>query len=284
MRLLRCAGRLIGAAKIAWLFHFANDDTMLRTFKERLASDELIRIFAVGRLIHPVTFDLHGMVGGFHGIWIDQEHAGVTYEQIALASACARANSLDSFVRLAPINYSLVTQALEAGAGGVMAARVDTAAEAEEFVRWAKFAPRGYRGSNTGGYDGGYGAKPLSQFAIDANRSSFVAIQIETLGAIQEVEAICQIPDVDMLFLGPADLSQELGVIGQWEHPKLWEAIHTMVAGCKKFGKPWATIAATPAFARRCREVGCRMLSFGLDATIFRRGVEATKETFHDFF
>jgi 2-dehydro-3-deoxyglucarate aldolase/4-hydroxy-2-oxoheptanedioate aldolase len=255
-----------------------------RTFKQRLATDELIRIFCVGRLIHPVLFDIHRMVGGFHGIWIDQEHAGVTYEQIVLASACARGNGLDSFVRLATINYSLVTQCLEAGAGGVMAARVESAAHAEEFLRWAKFAPRGLRGSNTGGYDAHFGGKPLSQFATESNAENFVAIQIETLGALSDARTIAATPDVDLLFLGPADLSQELGIIGQWDHPKLWEAIRHVDDACRRAGKHWATIAATPEFARRCRDTGCRMLSLGMDAVVLRRGVEATKEAFRDLF
>jgi 4-hydroxy-2-oxoheptanedioate aldolase len=253
-------------------------------FKQLLAGDELVRIFCVGRLIHPVTFDVHGMVGGFHGVWIDQEHAGVSYEQIALAAACARANELDSFVRIALTNYSLVTQCLEAGAGGVMAARVDSAAEAEQFVRWAKFAPRGCRGANTSGYDGAFAATPLSQFALEANRDSFVAVQIETLGALRDVRQIASTPDVDMIFLGPADLSQEMGIIGQWEHENLWEAIGSMSAACRAAGKPWATIAATPSFARRCIDHGCRMLSFGMDSAMLRRGVESTKESFAEFF
>lgn len=257
---------------------------MHATFKQLLAADELIRIFAVGRLIHPVVFDVHGMVGGFHGIWIDQEHAGCTYEQIALASACARANGLDSFVRLATINYSLVTQCLEAGAGGVMGARIESVAHAEEFVRWCKFAPQGLRGLNSGGYDAHFGAKPLAQFTADSNRDSFVAIQIETLGALRDAREIAALTEVDMLFLGPADLSQELGIIGQWEHEKLWEAIRQVADACRRSGKHWATIAATPKFAARCRDHGCRMLSFGMDAVMLRRGVEATKEQFAQFF
>lgn len=257
---------------------------MHRTFKQLLATDELIRIFCVGRLIHPVVFDIHGMVGGFHGIWIDQEHAGVTYEQTVLAATCARANDLDSFVRLAPINYSLVTQCLEAGAGGVMGARIESASHAEEFVRWAKFAPRGMRGSNTGGYDADYGGKQLAQFASESNRKNFVAIQIETLGALRDAREIASTPDVDMLFLGPADLSQELGIIGQWEHEKLWEAIGHVSEACRQAGKHWATIAISPGFAARCRDLGCRMLSFGMDAVFLRRGIEATKESFKKCF
>jgi len=54
----------------------------MHRFKQRLAKGQLCRIFCVGRLIHPAVFDVHGMVGGYHGFWIDQEHAGVTYEQI----------------------------------------------------------------------------------------------------------------------------------------------------------------------------------------------------------
>ncbi len=257
---------------------------MSRTFKELLATEELIRIFCVGRMIHPVLFDVHGMVGGFHGIWIDQEHAGCTYEQMVLAATCARANQLDSFVRLATINYSLVTQCLEAGAGGVMGARIESAAHAEEFVRWCKFAPRGMRGSNTGGYDAAYGGVSLQDFAVESNKKNFVAIQIETLGALRDVKEIAATPDVDMLFLGPADLSQEMGIIGQWEHKKLWEGIEQVAAACRASGKHWATIAATPQFAARCRELGCRMLSFGMDAVFLRRGIEATKESFSEFF
>jgi 2-dehydro-3-deoxyglucarate aldolase/4-hydroxy-2-oxoheptanedioate aldolase len=165
-----------------------------------------------------------------------------------------------------------------------MGARIESAAHAEEFVRWCKFAPRGMRGSNTGGYDADYGAKPLSKFAAESNAKNFVAIQIETLGALKDVREIAQTPDVDMLFLGPADLSQELGVIGQWDHEKLWEAIRAVADACRQTGKHWATIAATPQFAARCRDQGCRMLSFGLDAVMLRRGVEATKETFKEFF
>lgn len=257
---------------------------MNRTFKQLLATDELIRIFCVGRLIHPVVFDVHRMVGGFHGIWIDQEHCGVTYEQIALAAACARGNGLDSFVRLATINYSLVTQCLEAGAGGVMAARVESLAHAQQFVSWCKFAPRGARGLNSSGYDADFGAKPVAKFASDSNEKSFVAIQIETLGALRDAKEIAALPDVDLLFLGPADLSQELGVIGQWGSEKLWEGIRHVADACRQTGKHWATIAATPKFAARCREQGCRMLSFGMDSVMLRRGVEATKEQFAEFF
>ncbi len=257
---------------------------MAYRFKEMLARGELCRIFCSGRLIHPVVFDVHGMVGGFHGFWIDQEHANVTYEQIVLASACARANGMDSFVRMALTSYGHATANLEAGAGGLMAARIESAEHAEEFLQWVKFGPRGNRGLNTSGFDAEYGGKTLPQLAADSNRDSFVAIQIETLGALEQADAIAAIEGVDLLFVGPSDLSQVLGVLGQWEHEKLWSAYERVAAACKKHGKNWGTIAVNPKFAERTYEMGCRMLSFGIDAVILRRGVEATKTAFKELF
>ena len=254
------------------------------SFKSLLAAGQLCRIFCSGRIIHPVVFDVHGMCGGFHGIWIDQEHCGTTYEQVVLAAACCRANGMDSFVRMAMTNYSMATSFLEAGAGGLMAARIESANHAEEFMQWAKFAPRGNRGLNGSGFDAMFGGKTLPQLAADANRDNFVAIQIETLGALGECDKIAAMDGVDLLFVGPSDLGQVLGVISQWESEKLWDAYARVAAACKKHGKNWGTIAVNPKFAQRAQEMGCRMLSFGIDAVILRRGIEATKAQFKDLF
>ena len=66
----------------------------MHRFKDRLAKGQLCRIFCVGRLMHPAVFDIHGMVGGYHGFWIDQEHVGITYEQVVLAASAGRANGV----------------------------------------------------------------------------------------------------------------------------------------------------------------------------------------------
>ena len=256
----------------------------MHRFKELLKGGQLCRVFCSGRIIHPVVFDVHGMVGGFHGFWIDQEHAGVTYEQIALASCCGRAHGLDNFVRMAMEGYARATANLEAGAGGLMAARIESAEHAEEFMQWVKFAPRGNRGLNSSGFDAQYGGKTLTQYSADSNRDSLVAIQIETTGALEQCEQIAAIDGVDLLFVGPSDLSQVLGVIGQWDSAKLWDAYNRVAAACKKHGKHWGTIAVNPGFAQRAYDLGCRMLSFGIEAIMLRRGIEATKTQFKDLF
>jgi 4-hydroxy-2-oxoheptanedioate aldolase len=137
---------------------------------------------------------------------------------------------------------------------------------------------------NASGYDCLYGGKSLKQFAADSNRDNFVAIQIETAGALEECERIAAIDGVDLLFVGPSDLSQVLGVLAEWESDTLWRAIERVAAACKRHGKHWGTIAVHPQFAERAFETGCRMLSFGMDIVMLRRGLEATRSSFATLF
>jgi 2-dehydro-3-deoxyglucarate aldolase/4-hydroxy-2-oxoheptanedioate aldolase len=253
-------------------------------FKELLARDELVRVFALGRLLNPVTMDLFALAGGFHGCWLDQEHVGLTYGDVQAAAVAARANGFDCFVRMAPTNYAQVTQNLEAGAGGVMAAQIVSAAHAEEFVSWAKFGPRGMRGVNTSGRDGWYTHRAQGEFTAAANREHLVAIQIETLGALADVDAIAANDAVDLLFVGPADLSQAFGLQGQKDHPRVWEAYGQVAAACRKHGKHWGTVPADPAFAERCVEMGCRMISITGDVLAMRLGVAAAKTAYQTLF
>jgi 4-hydroxy-2-oxoheptanedioate aldolase len=254
------------------------------SFKEKLAAGQLVKIFAVGRIPSVVIVDLFGLAGGFDGFWIDQEHTGLPYEQIQGLAMAARANQMDCFVRMAPTSYALVTQNLEAGAGGVMAARIESAAHAEEFVQWAKFAPRGNRGMNTGGRDALYTHKSPAQFADDSNREQLVAIQIETARALDEVDQIASIDGVDVLFVGPSDLSQALGVLGQLNHDKVWEGYRHVAAACRKHGKHWGTVAATPEFGERALELDCRMISPTFDVNAVRRGIEEVKRAHAKLF
>jgi 2-keto-3-deoxy-L-rhamnonate aldolase RhmA len=257
---------------------------MLQTFKQMLAADGDIPLFAVGRVMHPVMIEMFALAGGYRGFWIDQEHCTVSMDQITTAALAARANELDCFVRIPPIGYWHVTQCLEAGAGGVMGAQIRDADHAREFLSWAKFTPRGARGLNMGGRDADYTHLPPAKFVEKANRENFVAIQIETLGALNEADEIAAIDGVDVLFVGPADLSLGLGVVGQFHHEKLWEAIGRVAAACRKHGKAWGCVAPDAQFADRAAENGCRMPTLGNDVLAARRGIEAFKATFAKHF
>jgi 2-dehydro-3-deoxyglucarate aldolase/4-hydroxy-2-oxoheptanedioate aldolase len=252
--------------------------------KEKLGRGELVRVFALGQLCHPKIVEMVGMHAGFDAVWLDQEHAGLTVEQLEQAARAARGCGLDSFVRLAATDYATVMRPLEAGVGGVMAAQVRSAREAEQVVHWAKFHPRGLRGVNGTGVDGGYGTLPFAEYSRRANATTFVAIQIEHADAVAEVEQIAAIPDVDVLFVGPADLSQSMGLPGEWEHPQVWQAIERVARAAAAHGCKWAILPPNPAYAGRCVELGCRMLSLGIDVWAVQRGLKSFASEYAQFF
>ena len=253
-------------------------------FKELLATNELIPLFALGRVIHPVVIEMYGLAGGYRGFWLDQEHAFISTEQLVMASLAAKAHDMDCFVRMAPTGYSPVTQCLETGVGGVMAAQIHSAEHAEEYVKWTKFAPRGTRGLNLSGRDADYTLKTAPQFIEDSNREHFVAIQIETLGSLDEADAIAAIDGVDLLFIGPADLSLALGIPGQFHDDKLWEAIDRVAAACKNHGIGWGAVVPDPKFCDRAVDNGCRMPTIGNEVGVMRRGIEWFKSSFNKQF
>jgi 2-keto-3-deoxy-L-rhamnonate aldolase RhmA len=165
-----------------------------------------------------------------------------------------------------------------------MAAQVRSGDQARQIVQWAKFHPRGLRGYNSLGVDGNYGLLTTRDYIQKANDETFVAIQIEHVEAVEDIERIAAVPDVDVLFIGPADLSQSMGIPGDWDHPQMWAAIDRVAQAARRHRKVWATLPKDAAWARRCVELGCRCLSLGLDTLTVHWGIEATKAQYADFF
>jgi 4-hydroxy-2-oxoheptanedioate aldolase len=248
---------------------------MGKRLKDALAQGKLVRVFMIGQLCQAKIVEIIGQHGGYDAIWLDQEHAGLSIAQIEHACLAARSVGLDSFVRLAATDYATVMRPLEAGAGGVMAAQVKSAAEAEQVVHWAKFHPRGLRGVNGSGVDGRFSTIPMPEYMQRANAETFIAIQIEHFGAVEDVEKIAAIKDVDVLFIGPADLGQSMGLVGDWDHPRIWQAIERVAKAAKANGIHWAILPRNAAYAKRCVELGCRMLSVGLDVWAMQRGLKS---------
>ncbi len=252
--------------------------------KELLAGGEIVRLFGVGQLFSPKLIEIIGEHGEFDGLWLDVEHAGLTMRDIEIATLAARAYGMDHFARLPATDYASVMRPLEAGAGGVMISMVRSAEEAEQAVRWAKFWPRGERGLNGGNRDGRFGLTTLGEYTVRANTDTFVGIQIETAAAIAAVGEIARVPDVDLVFVGPADISQVLGVPGDFENPRCLDTIEGIARACDDAGKPWGIVPRGPEYAARMRGWGCRMFVLGFDLATMHAGVRATKQRYADFF
>lgn len=254
------------------------------TIKDKLSRGEAVRLFGTGQLIGPKLIEIVGLHGGFDGLWLDFEHAGFTMKDVELATLAADAYRLDHFVRLPATDYATIMRSLEAGANGVMVSMVKSPEEAEQAVRWAKFHPRGERGMNGGNRDGKFGLTPIADYARQANERTFVGIQVETAGAIASVGEIARVPDVDLVFVGPADISQVMGVPGDFENPKCLNAIEGIARACAEAGKPWGVVPRGPEYAKRMADWGCTMFVLGFDIHALHAGIRAAKERYATFF
>jgi 2-keto-3-deoxy-L-rhamnonate aldolase RhmA len=257
---------------------------MSSKLKTALSSTRLVRVFALGQICHPKLVEMIAWIGGYDAVWFDQEHAGLTIAQIEDGTRAARAGGLDTFVRLTATDYATVMRCLEAGAGGLMAAMIRSVDQVRDVVRWARFHPQGMRGINGAGVDGRYGMLPFADYIAGANDNIVVGVQIEHFDAVEAIDEIVQVPGLDFVFIGPADLSQSMGIPAQWDHPRLWQAFERVATASAASGVPWAIMPLNPAFGKRCLEMGCRMMSLGLDVWAFRQGVQATKDTYAEFF
>jgi 2-dehydro-3-deoxyglucarate aldolase/4-hydroxy-2-oxoheptanedioate aldolase len=215
-------------------------------------------------------------------VWLDQEHVGLTTPQIEETARAARAVGLDTFVRLTATDYATVMRSLEAGAGGVMAAMVRSAKEAEQIAYWSRFHPQGGRGVNGTGADGRFGTLRGLEYFRQCNERILVGVQIEHADAVEAIDAIAAVAGIDFLFVGPADLSQSLGIPFEWEHPRLWSAIERVAAACKRNGRRWGILPMSPAHAKRSVQLGCTMLSIGLDVWAFRDGMRTALEAYRE--
>lgn len=242
-----------------------------------LNENRVLKVFCLGQLCHPKLVEIFGVEGGFDGVWLDQEHVGLTITQIEEAARAARGIGMDSFVRLAATDYATVMRPLEAGAGGVMAAQIRSAREAADVVRWAKFHPLGLRGVNGTGVDGRFSTMKITDYFAKANAETLVAVQIEHADAVAEVEKIAAIPNLDLMFIGPADLGQSMGIVGQWDHPQVWQSIERVAKAAAAAKIAWAILPLNPTYARRCVDLGCKMLSISMDVWTLQRGIRAVK-------
>jgi 4-hydroxy-2-oxoheptanedioate aldolase len=256
----------------------------LHSIKQRLASGQDVFIFSIGAIPSPKLIEIAAMTGGYHGVWIDEEHAALTQRDIELLTLASRSVGLDSYVRVAPLNYATIMRPMEAGAGGVMAAQVRSVAEVEQIVAWAKFPPTGVRGINPSNFEANYTTRPLVEHVEICNRDRWLSVQIETLEALDCVEAIAAVDGIDHLFVGPADLSVALGVPGQYLHADCIAALKRVGQATKRVGKSWGILVRGPEHGQVCRELGCQLFAFCNDLSVALQGFKAVRSTYDKFF
>ena len=229
--------------------------------------------------IDPTLYEMTSLMG-FDGIWMDLEHHHYSVETAANLMRAARVGVSDIVARPAKGEFMRMARLLEAGAQGIMYPRCESAAEAAEVVRWSKFAPLGERGVDGANADAPYCAAPMKHYLKKANAETLVIVQIESPRALDEVESMAKVPGVDVLMIGPADLSVLSGVPFEFDHPTMIQARHRVAAAARDAGIHWGSTSATPAHSRALVEAGARFICHGADILFVKRALEQVQQEY----
>ena len=179
---------------------------------------------------------------GFDCIWIDMEHVPTDYQVVENIVRAAKNYDTDVLTRVAKGCYSDFIRPLEADSTGIMIPHVMSLEEAKQIVYFTKFHPIGRRPIDGGNADGKYCMLPANEYMRAANEQRFTVIQIEDPEPMDELEEICALPGIDMIFFGPADFSQGLGIPNDMSNPRVMEAKRLVAATARKHGKIAGTV------------------------------------------
>ena len=168
-------------------------------------------------------------------------------------------------VRILKHGYTAPMRALELGANGIMVPHCRTAEEARQWVEWTRFPPLGKRGFDGAGPDADYALANPIEYLRHANEQTFLVVQIEDAEAVSCVDEIASVPGVDLLFVGPADLSISYGVPLQLDHIFVQRAIDRIAEAAAKNGKWWGMPTGSPDAAQALINRGGRFIVCGGD-------------------
>jgi 2-dehydro-3-deoxyglucarate aldolase len=219
----------------------------------------------------------------FDFLTVDAEHSAVNVPQTQAMFQAIRSGNPDCapLVRLPGNDYARTKRYLDAGAVGVIAPLINSAAQAQELVRSVKYPPQGARGigfcrANM------YGTR-FEEAVASANKQTLVCVQIEHIDGVQHIDEILSVPGVDAVFIGPYDLSASMGITGQFDGPRMLDATERILSACQEHGvTPGIHVVPPDAeeVVQRIRQ-GYRLIAYSLDITMLAKACQEGLANIH---
>ena len=222
----------------------------------------------------PVLIDIAAHLG-YDVIWIEMEHALITFAQAADLCRIGSGLGMMTMIRIPDARRENVLKAAECGPDIIDLPMANSPEIAAELVANARYAPEGSRGF--------FGSSRAVRYSMGdsiveeqqrINRHLCLMGQIETREAVENVDAICAMPGLDAIFLGPGDMSASLGVTGQMNHPLVHEAFGRAVAAAKAHEKKVAMVCAPSEVAHWFGQ-GVHLFFCGSDVSCVKTGAKA---------
>ena len=220
-------------------------------------------------------------ISGFNFVVIDNEHGFICPESLQHLVRAAELRGIAPIVRIPNARESTILHTLDIGAHGIQVPQVNNAQTALEIVRYSKFAPAGRRGvAFPRAAD--YAMAEMTQYFRDVNDQTMIITHCENEECLLSLDEICAITEVDVVFIGPYDMSQSMGVIGQVTHPKVEDAVKKVLEVTKKHGKAAGIFAGSGAIAKERAKQGFQYIAIGMDTVLFGQKCKQEVSAYRD--
>ncbi len=173
---------------------------------------------------------------GFSWYYIDMEHSQLADDDIATISLASKLAGIVPIAGPASVADHLVARPLDAGAMGVIAPHVETPEQAADIVRWSRFPPVGERGVVSRNLANLFDRSGAAAWVESQNQEVLVAVKVESVRGIENIDAIAATPGLNAILIGPGDLSTSMGIPGETGHADVEDAIRKMLAAVKRHG------------------------------------------------
>ncbi len=249
-----------------------------KTLRQRVMAGEPVLGSMVFEFFAPGTAQILKNAGCTYVLY-DMEHSGLGFETLKTQIAHCRGLGLAPMARVPRSDYHFLARALDIGCEGVMIPMVESVEQARAIAEATRYPPKGRRGAAFGfAHDGYERGSPADKIKF-ANARNLVIGQIETERGLEHVDAIAAVDGIDVLWVGHFDLTNFLGIPGQFDHPTYHAAIQRVVAAGRKHKKGLGFMVSDAQWAKACKAAGFNMLAAGTDMGLLQAGVASILES-----
>ena len=251
----------------------------MKNLKEKLAAGEAVH----GCWLNSGSSMNAEIVGkaGFDWVTIDLEHGIGTENNLIHQLQALKGSDTVKIVRVEALVRQRVSRILEFGADGILFPQIQNAEEAGQAISYMRYSPNGVRGMAAMVRATDFG-QSFEEYHAEYKNRNIGVIQIETLESLNHLDEIASIDGVDVLFVGPADMSLSLGVFQQWDHPKYIETLERVRDAAARAGKATGTLLRSIDEYEKYYDLGYRMIGCGADSVFVLRGALGMVEEMND--
>lgn len=252
-------------------------DYLYNKFKHGIEAGKLQ--YGVGQEIASAEVAEILATSNYDWLFVDGEHGSHNLQGIFDIARAVAAYDMSPVVRIPEAGTGIIKQLLDGGIQSFIVPKVETAEETENIVYWARYAPRGNRGFGATAVRAGRYGRHADYLEREVDEICILP-QIESRRGLENLDAIVKVDGVTGIFLGPIDLSVDMGHGLNIFHPEVADAMDYMIKRIRELGKPVGTIALTPEQAKHFADLGVSFLALGADTSFLVSGADNTLSTY----